>query len=238
MGASLPLKITLALVMIASAIELALISATVAYLHQLGNKTLPVFSSPGQTTHIPGLPATLLVDQGHTSNGAAGTGLIIIGLGGIIALWLRARPSYYYHGSGFGRFFYRLWLGLNVPALLLTLGALAYVFVVTNMHRGQSVELSAVSEAGHGSVTYPVGTWTPQGWFDALLGLEFVNAGDRDAVLVHQRLARGWQFNLIPLLLVQVAQTVCALLDARRRRAESGVYVSANVDSEAGFGEK
>lgn len=246
MGASLPLKLALALVMLASAIELALISATVAYLAQLKNKTFTVFSSPSQTVHVPGLPAALLVDQGHTANGAAGTGLILIGAGGILALHLRGQARYYSGGGGGGggRAVYRLWLALSVAGVMLTLAALAYVFALAAGRRGggQNISLGAVvregADGGRGFV-YPVGTWTPQAWLVALLELAFVDAGDRDRVVVHERVARGWEYNLIPLFLVQLAQTVLALLDARRRRrAERGVYVGAGVDKESGYGAK
>lgn len=237
MGASLPLKITLGLVMLASAIELSLISATVAYLAQLKKTTFSVWITPNQTVHVPGLPAHLLVDQGHTANGAAGTGLIIIGCGGLLALWLRGRPGYYTSSSPFSRVVYRLWLALNVPALLLTVGALGYVVAVTRMHGGDTTELVELQTAGE--VTDFTGSghvWTPQGWLDALLKLDFVSEGQREGVLVHERIAKGWEYNLIPFFLVQLAQTVFALLDARRRRAERGVYLNANSDKEAGFG--
>ncbi|CAN8101841.1 unnamed protein product [Discula destructiva] len=243
MGASLPLKVTLGLVMLASAIELSLISATVAYLAQIGKKSFPVLTTDPATSQqtifdVPGLPTSLSVNQGHTSNGAAGTGLILIGCGGILALWLRGRAGYY--SSALSRAVYRLWLALNVPALLLTLGALAYVFAVTDMHRGQSIDLSGVAlEVGSDGVvttTYPEGVWTPQGWFDALLGLEFVSGGERDGVVAHEKIARGWQYNLIPFFLVQLAQTAFALLDARRRRAERGAHAATHLDKEAGFG--
>lgn len=240
MGASLPLKITLGLTMIASAIELAFISATVAYLAQIGKTTFSVFLDPSQTIQVSGLPDRLSVDQGHTGNGAAGTGLIIIGCGGILALWLRGRSNYYdsSFGGSFSRVFYRLWLAFNVPALLLTLGALAYVFAVTNMHKGQSIDLGAVQSLRDASLKYPLLEWTPQGWFEALLKLEFVDKSDRDAVEVHYKVAQGWQYNLIPFFLVQLAQTIFALLDARRRRTDRGTFVTAYDDKEIGFGVK
>lgn len=233
MGASLPLKITLGLVMLASAIELSFISATVAYLHQLKNTTFSVWITPNQTVHVPGLPGTLLTDQGHTANGAAGTGLVLIGCGGLLALWLRGRPNYY--GSAISRVLYRSWVALTVPALLLTLVALAYVFALTRMHAGGGTALMEVPAAPGADFGASGHVWTPQGWLGALLDLDFMRAGDRQAVLVHERVAKGWEYNLIPFFLVQLAQTVFALLDARRRRAERGMYVNANSDKQAGF---
>lgn len=238
MGASLPLKITLGLTMIASAIELAFISATVGYLAQIGNTNFAVFLTSSQTIQVSGLPDKLSVNQGHTANGAAGTGLLIIGCAGILALWLRDRPNYYSSSFGgmFSRTLYRLWLAFNIPSLLLTLGALAYVFAVTNMHKGQSIDLNTVQSLRDASLKYPLQEWTPQGWFDALLKLHFVSGSDRDAVEVHYKIAQGWQYNLIPFFLVQLAQTIFAMLDAKKRRGECGTYVHASENKETEFG--
>lgn len=231
-SASLPLKITLGLVMIASAIELSFISATVAYLAQIGKTTFSVLSE-SQTIQVPGHPASLEVNQGHASNGAAGTGLIIIGWAGVLALQMRGAPGY--HNGTLGgvlrRLWYRLWLVLQVPALLLMLGSLAYVFAVTNAHKGQDVDLAVVQGLQDGD-KYPLGDWTPQGWFEALGKLDLVSGSERDGVDVHLKLAKGWQYNLIPLFLVQLAHTVLALLDARRRRRQEGQYT--NTGNEKG----
>lgn len=225
-SASLPLKVSLGLVMLTSAIELSFVTATVGYLALIGKQTFAV-ASDGATVQVPGLPASLEVNQGHTSNGAAGTGFVVVGCAGILALWLRGRPGYHAGSLGgrLGRAWYRLWLALNVPALLLTLAALAYVFAVTNGHDGQAIDLAAVPGTGTGSGDkYPLLDWTPQGWFAALAGLDLVSGSDRDGIETHLRLARGWQYNLIPFFLVQLAQTMLALLDARRRRKAEGQY--------------
>lgn len=117
-------------------IELSLISATVSFLSQRAKGMFDVVSGDF-TFAISGEPANLIVDQGHTSNGASGTAFIIIGCCGFLALWLRDRPGYHAKSSAglFSRVWYKLWLGLNVPALLLTLGALAFTF---NVCRGES----------------------------------------------------------------------------------------------------
>lgn len=241
-SASLPVKISLGLVMFTSALELALVTATVGYLAIIGKQTFAVTTTTTatgaqtQTTlQVPGVPATLDVNQGHTSNGAAGTGFVIVSCAGLLALWLRDRPGYYHRrgfGGWFGRVWYRLWLALLVPALLLTLGALAYVFTVTNAHEGQSIDLGVVQNlrSATSGAKYPLEEWTPQGWFAALAALDFVNDSDRDGVVTHLRIARGWQYNLIPFFLAQLTQTTLTLLDARRRRKTDGQYIPAGLE--------
>lgn len=226
------------LVMIASAIELSFISATVGYLAQLGNITFTVVSN-GQTIQVPGLPANLSVNQGHTSNGAAGTGLIVIGFAGTLALWLRSRTGYRHKSFGglFSRCWYRLWLLLNVPALLLTLTALAYVFAVTNQHKGQSIDLGIAKSLDSGS-KYPLLEWTPQGWFGALSKLDFVVGSDQDGVQSHLDIARGWQYNLIPFFVVQFVQTVLALMNAKQRSNADRQYVHGGMEKGVTYGGK
>lgn len=220
---SMPLKVALGLLMIVSTIELAFVSSTVAYLHRTGGETYLAMYN-GRLVQVPGLPTNLSVNQGHTSNGTAGTGLIVIGWCGMLALWLRGRAALYHKRSVGGllaRTWYRLWLLVQVPALLLTLGALAYVFAVTNKHEGQAIDLLVVAEGfqGPGS-TYPVLEWTPQNWFDALLRLELADEGDRSGLETIHRVARGWQYNLIPFFLVQLAEMGLALHGVQARRKE------------------
>lgn len=233
---SLPLKVALGLLMVVSAIELAFVSSTVAYLHRTGTKTYAVMYN-GETVQVPGAPTNLSVNQGHTSNGTAGTGLIVIGWCGTLALWLRGRPVYHKKSVGglFARTWYRLWLLLNVPALLLTLGALAYVFAVTNKHQGQTIDLSVVQGLSSGA-TYPLLEWTPQNWFDALLKLDIVSGGnDRSGLETIHKIARGWQYNLIPFFVVQLAETILALLGAQTRRKQESRAPVAVMEKDGAY---
>lgn len=218
---SVPLKVALTLLMIISAIELSFISSTVAYLHKNANRTYPA-NYQGNVLQVPSLPSNLSVNQGHTSNGTAGTGLIVIGWCGTLALFLRGRPIYHKKSTGglFARVWYRLWLFLNVPALLLTLGALAYVFAVTNKHQGQTIDLLVVKQLTSADSTYPLLEWTPQNWFDALLKLDLVSGSDRSGLETIYKVSRGWQYNLIPFFLVQLAETLLAFAGEQKRRKQ------------------
>ncbi|KAF3003257.1 hypothetical protein E8E14_002360 [Neopestalotiopsis sp. 37M] len=206
------LKLAVALLMIVSIIELSFVSATVGWLHRTASKGFD-FVYDGSTHHLAGTPQNFLVDQGHTSNGTAGTAFILIGLGGIIALWIRSRNPHQKRSCAI--YFYYLWLALQIPALLLTIGALGYVFNVTNAREGQTIDqpLAANLGAGH---EYPEGSWTPQNWFNAVSQLDLVSG--RSDVLSHLHIMRGWQYNLIPFFLIQLAETILAFLDFNRWR--------------------
>ncbi|KAH6646684.1 hypothetical protein BKA67DRAFT_663085 [Truncatella angustata] len=209
------LKVALGLLMVVSIIELGFVTATVGWLHSTASKGFR-FRSNTSTYQLAGIPSAFLVDQGHTSNGAAGTAFVLIGLGGIVALWIRSRIDY--HSSNPARFIYYLWLALNVPALLLTAGALGYVFYVTNARRGQTIDVALAAKLD-GS-PYTLGSWTPQNWFAAVLQLDLV--GGRDDISSHLQIMTGWQYNLIPFLVVQLVETVLAFMDFVRWRNSGG----------------
>jgi len=88
---SLLLRITLILLMIDSAIEVAFISNTVSYLHQSRGNQYPFDSGNGTSAIINAKPALLLLNEGHISNGAAGTSLVGICFGGFLVLWMQRR---------------------------------------------------------------------------------------------------------------------------------------------------
>jgi hypothetical protein len=88
----LPLAVALVLLMIDSAIELAFISSMVGYLHRSGANQYP-FEGPGGVILVNAKPRQLLLNEGHTSNGASGTALILISFGGFIVLWLQGRRA-------------------------------------------------------------------------------------------------------------------------------------------------
>src|SRR6478736_6249870 len=95
------LYVALGLLMIVAIIELSFISAMVGWLHSTASGTF-TFRYRNTGVSMKGEPANLIVDQGHTSNGAAGTAFILIGCGGILALILRNRQN----PGKFSRLFY------------------------------------------------------------------------------------------------------------------------------------
>jgi hypothetical protein len=73
--------------MVDSLMEVGFIGSTVGYLHKD-----PIYSvvGPGDTIlHLLAKPENLSLNQGHTSNGAAGTALILVGLFGLLVLSYR-----------------------------------------------------------------------------------------------------------------------------------------------------
>ncbi|KAI1849570.1 hypothetical protein JX265_013576 [Neoarthrinium moseri] len=212
---SIALKVALGLLMVISIIELGLVSSTVGWLHQTASKGF-IFRYGGSTHQLGGTPSDFLVNQGHTSNGAAGTAFVLIGIGGVITLWVRGNTNY--RTKSFSIYVYYLWLAFQIPALLLTTSALGYVFYVTNAREGQTIDVPLAVNL-HGS-PYPVGSWTPQNWFAAVLRLDLVDG--RNDILTQLYIMRGWQYNLIPFFLTQLLETALAFLDFSKWRRAGG----------------
>jgi len=211
----------LALLMVDAIIELSFISSMVAWLHSTAGGEFEVIAPEMQETlsfNLHGKPKNLLLNQGHTSNGAAGTAFVLIGLGGILVLTLRHRAS---TSSKVGRlttFLYFGWLVSTILSALLTLAALAYTFAVTNETRGQTIDIALAASLDSrpypNYVAYPRDDWTPETWFEAVLELTLVDRSLRSDIEHHLTIMRAWKWNLIPLFLLGLVFSTVALLDA------------------------
>lgn len=237
-----------------SLLEVAFIGSMVSYLH-IAHHDVP-FAIAGTATTPPfslyPKPAHVSVNQGHTSNGAAGTALILVSLLGFLvrlvqkrARALPARHSVTYThvrstSDGAGNTHTRkerrlpssfawlepTWVVFTVLSWLLTLSALVYTFVVTKQTRGSRIDLkvgAATYAARAGPLfPYPADKWTPETWFRQMLTLGFVDAQEKGDIRTHVRLMEGWRWNLIPLFLLGGAVMVLAVLGWLERRKEGG----------------
>lgn len=86
-----PICFVLLLLAIDAAISLGLVSSMVAFMHGYGNGPFEVAYPQGSGFLLAGHPAGLVTNQGHTTNAAGGTALVLVGFGGVIALFLERR---------------------------------------------------------------------------------------------------------------------------------------------------
>lgn len=216
---SLPLYIAIGVLMVDSIIELSFVSSMVAWLHRRAGGSFEIGYN-GSSFSLHGKPESLLLNQGHISNGAAGTAFVLIGLGGIVILSLRSRSNLW--RSGLVKVAYHFWLVMTVFSALLSLAALIFTFVLTNDHDGQTINLATASTLGNRPyphyVAYPFQSWTPENWFGAVLKLDLVDAGDRDAISLRYAVMKGWRWNLIPMFIIGLAVAMLAFWDAFNRR--------------------
>lgn len=224
------LPASLALLMIDAIIEQSFVSSMVAWLHRFAGGQFTIGNPDrGQlpfTLH--GKPEFMLVNQGHTTNGAAGTAFVYIGLGGILALWLRSRAERKGRLGGFSLFLYHFWLVGTVLSALLSLSALIYTFLITYQHDGQTIDVSVAAGLNNkpypDMVPYPLHEWTPENWYTAVLKLELISGDDRSNIQDHLTIMKAWRWNLIPLSVLGLWFAVIANVDAlQRRRARRAV---------------
>lgn len=236
---SLALKIALGTLMVDAIIETAFISSMVRWLHTRAGRDFEIEYN-GSTFPLHGKPETLLLDAGHVSNGAAGTALILIGFGGILALFLQSHAARSGSGSFFATFartWYRTWLWFTVVSALFTLSALVSVFVIDAKHASQTIAVALAARLDNrpypNYVAYPLDTWTPPAWFTAVLQLDLANSSDRSDIESRLRVMHGWAYNLIPLFILGVVVSVLAFVEAshRRRRQLATVAFEEKRDS-------
>ncbi|KIW32064.1 uncharacterized protein PV07_03638 [Cladophialophora immunda] len=214
----LPLYVAMSFLMIDGVIEVGFVGSMVGFLHDRAGRFFTI-NAPNGSFDLHGKPKGLLVNQGHTSNGAAGTAIVLVGFLGLLTIWYekrRARRTQATNHSGIFVF----WVVMTVLSALLTLSALIYTFVVTAQTDDQTINLT-VAAANPEPKMYPLDNWTPENWFVAVLALPLAHASDRRDIRNNLRLMRGWRWNLIPLFILGVVVAVLAvweLVSGRRWR--------------------
>lgn len=106
---------------------------------------------------------------------------------------------------------------LQFLAILFTLSAFIFVFVVTYQTTGQHIrEPIAANNVGN---NYPEFKWTPETWMKAVLDLPLADGSKRDEISSRVTNMVAWRWILLPLFLVDIAAfsiTVLAWLKQRR----------------------
>ena len=213
--------------MIDAIIELSFISSMVAWLHHTAGGGFEVIAPETSDTMsflLHGKPKGLLADQGHTSNGAAGTAFVLVGIGGILVTILRHHALNGIRRPGLSTRPYHAWIVSTMISAVLTLAALLYTFILTNAHEGQTIDIDLAISLDNrpfpNQVAYPEQLWTPENWFAAVLELPLVDRNQREDIAHHLTIMRAWRWNLIPLFVLGLILSATAFVDAWTTRRE------------------
>ncbi|KAF2791594.1 hypothetical protein K505DRAFT_248581 [Melanomma pulvis-pyrius CBS 109.77] len=153
-------------------------------------------------------PKHLWTDQGHTSNGVAGYGFFL-GLFGLFVAWKQRRAQ----GKAPSKSLLALFI-LQLLAVLFTLSAIIFVFVVTNQTKGQSI-----SEAiARSNVAYPADKWTPETWFKAVLDLPLADQHTHDTISSKVTNMVAWRWMLIPIFFADLIAFGCTTKEVLKQR--------------------
>lgn len=225
--------VAVALLAIDAAISIGLVTSMVNFLHTSGQGPFRINTNDGSFLMY-GEPANLIVNQGHTTNGAGGTALVLIGFGGVLALWLEHRSR---RKSGTSSPVFYLWSILTVLSWLLTLSALIYTFVVTAQTANQTIDIAHLSIPANdpNAVTQPYDllSWTPENWYKAVLQLNLANQADINLIQDNLRLMVGWRWNIIPLFILGFILMDLVILEHLRIRRSRGLYATAATNLDA-----
>lgn len=218
--------IVLGLLVADAAISMGFVTSMVNFLHTKGQGPFRVNTDNGSILFY-GEPdhQHFIADQGHVTNGVGGTAVVVLGFGGILALWLENRSR---RMTGKSHFLFNFWSLIVVLNWLLTIAALIFTFVVTAQTANQTIDLSKTStppnEPNEPTLPYPDLKWTPENWFKAVLQLNLANQADIDLINHNLRLMVGWRYNLIALFVLGFILVDLVVLEHLRFRKARGTY--------------
>ncbi|KAK4455524.1 hypothetical protein QBC34DRAFT_69667 [Podospora aff. communis PSN243] len=201
-------------------ISLAFLSTMVAFLHTAGAGPFNVDFPAGQTFRMAGEPLKLLTNHGHTTNGAGGTAVVIVGFGGLIALIMEHKSRKKYGKSSAA---FLPWVIFVVLSWLLVLTALIYTYVLQSRTGKQVIDLTDLSQNPY-PAKYPLDSWTPENWYKEVLNLPLADDKDRVIIAYVLRIMRGWKYNLIAFFLVGFVLSCLAVAELLRSRKQGAKY--------------
>ncbi|KAL1969197.1 hypothetical protein VTN77DRAFT_451 [Rasamsonia byssochlamydoides] len=213
---ALSLAIPYSILFIFAGVQLGLISDTVGFLHiqKTEVRTYPIVESSGDATTflLNALPANLIVDHGHTTNAAAGWG-VVLSLAGLLGVWFLFQPRFS------SRLRFKLLLAMTIcltSLTLLTLAAFIYTFIVTYQTRNQTISLPVA--IGQSPLPYQLNSWTPETWYRAVLQLSIADKSVADTLRFHYHEMAAWRWWILPYLLVSAFTLGCTAVHALQQR--------------------
>jgi hypothetical protein len=108
---------------------------------------------------------------------------------------------------------------LQLLAMLFTLSAIIFVFIVTYQTTGQNIRVPIA--ANNQGKPYAEFKWTPETWFKAVLDLPLAEQGQRDQIKSKVANMAAWRWMLIPILISDIIAfgvTTLAWLKQRKGR--------------------
>jgi hypothetical protein len=114
---------------------------------------------------------------------------------------------------------------LHLLAILFTLSAIIFVFLVTNQTKHQAI----LPSFAHSNTPYAENKWTPETWFKAILDTPLMDQQLRDKISSRITNMVAWRWLLIPIFLADIAAFAVSAMEVRTQRmgAKGQVYEEA-----------
>lgn len=103
---------------------------------------------------------------------------------------------------------------LQFLAVLFTLAAICFVFLVTSQTKHQHI----LESAARSNVPYSEQWWTPESWYKAVLELPLASEQRRHEINSAVTRMVAWRWMLIPIFLVDILTFVITTLEMVRQR--------------------
>lgn len=107
-------------------------------------------------------------------------------------------------------------LVLQVLAVLFTLSAIIFVFLVTYQTTGQIIR--APVAANTMGKNYGEFKWTPETWYQAVLDLPLANQGQRSAIESRVSVMVAWRWMLLPIFIADIIVSGVTMLAWLKQR--------------------
>ena len=117
---------------------------------------------------------------------------------------------------------------LQFLAVLFTLAAICFVFLVTSQTKHQHI----LESAARSNVPYSEQWWTPESWYKAVLELPLASEQHRHEISSAITRMEAWRWMLIPVFLVDIlAFGITTLEMVRQRRTTKDEFYTVDVET-------
>ncbi len=213
---SILLKVALGLVWTDGLLEMGLCESCLWWIQGGASGPYEIENPAGGTFFMNSEPQHLLVAPTRAAAAAGAFAWIVVGSGGILAFVLRSSR---FRDRAWASMWWRYWPHMNIFFTLYTLAVVIAVNAIIDMHDGQTIDTAVVSTLGP-EVNYPLDSWPLPNFYTAVLDLQLVKGTSSEmataqTIRAHRNTMLSWRWNLVPLIVIQMAVCILAWLVRR-----------------------
>ncbi len=233
---SILLKVALGLVWIDGLLEMGLCESCLWWIQGGASGPYEIENPVGGSFLMNSEPQHLLVAPTRAAAAAGAFAWTVVGFGGMLALALRGSRL---RDRAWASAWWRYWPYISILFALYTLAVTIAVNALVDMHGGQTIDTAVASTLGP-DASYPLDSWPLPDFYTAVLDLMLVKdtpetMATAQTIFAHRNTMLSWQWNLVPLIVLQAAVSILAWLEHREwaRRSANKTAAISKGDVEA-----
>jgi len=221
------LKLALGLVWIDGLLEMALCESCLWWIQEGASGPYEIENPAGGTFLMNSEPQHLLVAPTQAAAAAGAFAWTVVGFGGVLSLVLRGSR---FRDRAWASAWWRYWPFMSIFFALYTLAVGIAVNVLVDMHDGQTIDTAVASTLGP-DVNYPLDSWPLPNFYTAVLDLMLMKDTPEErataqAIFAHRNTMLSWRWNIVPLIVIQVAVCILAWFERREWAARPSASTS------------